>query len=245
MCLKLRHQRWFGWNPAVSDRETAPFKPVHRVSFLPVRPTVSWVRCFIHLHSLGGNLLLGLQKDEHHPKKFLRIFISLNLRPTGRSKAFLRGNSSYRKVQSVAQEADGGGMEPLSCFTFRVQWRSVHVDVSNLEADSRWVGDTSRGLPGSQVGRRWTRTNEWKECEAGCVGCGRRSALPTVTPRCRHSAGIPFTGGMFRHEIKKKTQLFADCSAPSQDVLSAAALAALPDQTSRKHLKATVKRLGR
>lgn len=151
MCLKLRHQRWFGWIPAVSDRETAPFKPVHRVSFLPVRPTVSWVRCFIHLDSLGGNLLLGLQKDEHHPKKFLRIFISLNLRPTGRSKAFLRGNSSYRKVQSVAKEADGGAMEPLSCFTFRVQWRSVHVDVSNLEADSRWVGDTSRGLPGSQV----------------------------------------------------------------------------------------------
>lgn len=176
--------------------------------------------------------------ERRHPKKFLRIFISLNLRPTGRSKVFLGGNSSYRKVQS--------GAASLSGFTVRkpaVEERAR--DLRNLEVSFRWVGDASRGLPGSQVGRRWTRTNEWKECEAGCVGCGRRSALPTATPRCRHSAGIPFTGGMFRHEIKKKPQLFTDCSAPSQDVLSAAALAARPNQTSCKHLKATVKRLGR
>lgn len=148
--------------------------------------------------------------------------------------------------QLVPQSATG------SCFTFRVhgfgslQWRSVHVTCATWKLAFGGSATRVAASPGSQVGRRWTRTNEWKECEAGCVGCGRRSALPTATPRCRHSAGIPFTGGMFRHEIKKKkTQLFTDCSAPSQDVLSAAALAARPNQTSCKHLKATVKRLGR
>lgn len=50
-------------NGSVQTRSSRLVFLLMNVLFLPVRPTVSWVGCFIHLHSLGGNLLLGLQKD--------------------------------------------------------------------------------------------------------------------------------------------------------------------------------------
>lgn len=230
-------------NSSVQTRSSRLVFLLMNVLFLPVRPTVSRVRCFVHL-------LLGLQKDATR-RSFSQSSSHSTYVRLEKAKRFWGETARTAKCNQLLKsrtEAEWNRLAALlSGFTVRkpaVEERAR--DVRNLEVSFRWVGDASRGLPGSQVGRRWTRTNEWKECEAGCVGCGRRSALPTATPRCRHSAGIPFTGGMFRHEIKKKkTQLFTDCSAPSQDVLSVAALAARPNQTSCKHLKATVKRLGR
>lgn len=90
------------------------------VLFLPVRPTVSRVTPFIHLHSSGGNLLLGLQKDA-----------------TRRSSSESSSHSTYVRLEGAKRVWGGKQLVPQSatrsCFTFRVhgseacKWRSVHV----------------------------------------------------------------------------------------------------------------------
>lgn len=90
------------------------------VLFLPVRPTVSRVRRFIHLHSSGGNLLLGLQKDA-----------------TRRSSSESSSHSTYVRLEGAKRVWGGETARTAKCnqelLHFQgsrfgsLQWRSVHV----------------------------------------------------------------------------------------------------------------------
>lgn len=109
------------------------------VLFLPVRPTVSRVRRFIHLHSLGGNLLLGLQKDA-----------------TRRSFSESSSHSTYVRLEE-AKRVWGETARTAKCNQELLHFQGSRFrkpaveerarDVRNLEVSFRRVGDASRGLP--------------------------------------------------------------------------------------------------